>query len=584
MDILLSAYEKQFDKFEENFESTYIKTESGKISLQKYLKLCDVKPRNIYSANNDFYDRYKKEAFIIYQSLLYIKEVYKISIKKIIQDIPEIETYYKWIIDMFENQNINTLVLPYKNKFKEVLRTKLDNYFKTVDRREYGEYYTPEDLIKLSYEHIEKNIENRVVDPACGSGFFLQVYIEELIKNDSLFNSNQIEIIKQNIHGYDIFPFPIITTKLLLGTTLNEHFGVNKNIFRFDNIQVHNTVSSLKCINNKTSDILQENFDLIIGNPPYFRIQPDDKNEICDCVSYGHNYIHNLFLHWGIQHLNSQGMLCLFLPQSILSGYYYQKMRKEILNECNLDLIISDKNHEKSFLVQQDIMILYLTKTDNKDDSFQIGTPNEDLTDVYIYKLPLNITDNSLKIIPVFKNVNQYIALDRLSSHSIVDKLYEVKLKTGNFVWNQNKESVLKDYQKGAIPLISGPNITETEISLGEHTKFSYCIPNSKKYLMHDSAILYRRMSPIGNEQRMIARVIDKDKIPVYAIENHVNSINCVNWSKKDLDELLEFITSKDFNILINAFCHTNQISTNEMKIIFETLINVKNSKKVLST
>ncbi len=79
-------------------------------------------------------------------------------------------------------------------------------------------------------------------------------------------------------------------------------------------------------------------------------------------------------------------------------------------------------------------------------------------------------------------------------------------------------------------------------------------------------------MSPIGNIDRMIATIIDnKDErfSNGYVLENHVNFIS---GSESKLKDLLEFITTREFNDLINAFCHTNQVSSNDLKTIFELL------------
>ena len=107
---------------------------------------------------------------------------------------------------------------------------------------------------------------------------------------------------------------------------------------------------------------------------------------------------------------------------------------------------------------------------------------------------------------------------------------------------------------------------------------FPYCLPDKEKYIKTEEAILFRRMSPIGNEQRMVASIINQHNENIYyVIENHVNSITCSNADI--LPIVKEFLTSETFNILINVFCQTNQVSTNELKIIFEILIKIRNER-----
>ncbi len=152
-------------------------------------------------------------------------------------------------------------------------------------------------------------------------------------------------------------------------------------------------------------------------------------------------------MHWSIQHLKANGELGFIIPQSILSGFYYQKMRKEIMDNLSINLIITNKEHEKSFSVQQDIMLLLATKR-NQIKNYIIGVSNSLLTDISKYSVDSNIFNNSLKVIPLFKNKNEYENFIKLSQKPIVKHLSTFKIQTGNFVWNQNKEHCFyKKYQ-----------------------------------------------------------------------------------------------------------------------------------------
>jgi hypothetical protein len=79
-------------------------------------------------------------------------------------------------------------------------------------------------------------------------------------------------------------------------------------------------------------------------------------------------------------------------------------------------------------------------------------------------------------------------------------------------------------------------------------------------------------MSPIGNVDRMVASIIDINDERFsngYVLENHVNFISGPN---QYLNDLFQFITTPRFNKLINSFCHTNQVSSNDLMTIFELL------------
>ncbi|MFW6008524.1 MAG: hypothetical protein ACOCP8_04585 [archaeon] len=549
----------------------FLNTSHGKEVLKKYKYTCDVTPKNIYTEDINLKERYIKEAVIIHKFVEYFYSL-DFSLKNILSNVKEINEYYPWISE------INFCKRKELELFNKFVQNNIIDFFSKINPRQYGEYYTPLEMIDLALSQLDFNnfnISEKVIDPSCGSGFFLYVYIKKLY-NSGKIKKEDMKVLQNNIYGNDIFPFAIITTKLLLGYLIYNLFNLKKDVFSFNNIRIRNTVHSLKCKNPNRDEIKYKDFNFILGNPPFFRIDPNYKNGICDCISYGHNYAHSVFLHWSIQHLKNNGKLCLFLPQSMLSGYYYQKSRKELLDKMNLDLIITNKDHEKDFNVQQDIMILLANKKNHIKDKFHIGTSINNYDDIKSYTLPTSIIKNDLNVIPIIKNNSQYKVLKKLSKLEVIKNIDKLNMATGNFVWNQNKDYCFKEKVEGSLPLISGPNITKEGIKLNidRHNNFPYCFPDKEKYIKQDYAILYRRMSPIGNKERMIASIIDPEHFGPYVVENHVNILTSNN--KDFLNEVFKLITSRNFNTLINAFCHTNQISNNELKMAFEVLQRMK--------
>lgn len=554
--------------FNDIFNNDFLASDLGFNSFEKYKTYIEnIKPRNIYTNNTDSQERYILENYILNLSLNFLVEKYGIERREIVKAIPEIEEFYPYQ-SIREYYGFSSFDLDKDVAFKSWAKNLLEDFFKQIDQRQYGEYYTPESLIKLSFDNVQLKASHTVVDPSCGSGFFLLEYLTTLI-DKKIISGEDLSEMKHKIYGFDIFPFAIIMTKLILGEYVFKNGIQEVSSFEFPNIFVHNTVNSLLC-KNGNDRISKMKFDLIIGNPPFFRIEPNDKNEICSCISYGHNYIHSIFLHWSIQHMSNDGKSILFLPQSILSGYYYQKLRRELLTKSSLDMIVSDKAHEKSFLVQQDIMILYFSKTSPKS-SYLIGLPDSGFEDLKTIKLPMDFTDNKNSVIPIFKEKNDLIIAKKLAKNEILEYLEEFEIGTGNFVWNQNKDKIYKEYVEGSIPLIMGPSVSTEGVVLNQ-SKYNYCKTDLRKYIKSKSLIVYRRMSPIGNAQRMVATVIDTNEIPEYILENHINYISHKNNDIQKTAKMLKFITNSGFNQLINNFCQTNQVSSNDMWSIFETL------------
>lgn len=556
--------QKKTDIAINNLVNDYLNSNESEKIVGHYILTTHVRPKNIYTDKTDFVERYKQE-------LILLCKIFKvISLPKDIgEQIPEIKEFFPLTLDSLETFKSNM------EDSVSFIIAELNNYLSFINAREYGEYYSSTNLINILLDNLKIKFTTnlKVIDPSSGTGYFLFHYLSRILQENKL-DATDINNLRLNLYGYDIFPFPIIISKLLLGKLLEGYNTEIRKPYEFANIRIQNTLKTLVCNSNNN-----EKFDLILGNPPYFRIDPHEDNNICKCVSFGHNYVHNLFLHWAIQHLDNDGQLGLILPQSILSGYYYQKMRLDILNSLSIDLIVTNKDHEKSFSVQQDIMLFVGTKKSEQSKYYKIGVSNSQLTKLNYYSVDSRIMINSLSVIPLFKNKTEYNNFIYLVSKSIVHYLSSFSIHTGNFVWNQNKNICYSHIVPQSIPLINGPNITLNGISLNNkrNTTFPYCIPDKKKYIFNEKLILYRRMSPIGNEKRMIAAIIDKEDYRFnkgYALENHVNFIR---GPIEHMEHLLSFITSRRFNTLINSFCHTNQVSSNDLITIFELLISYNN-------
>lgn len=549
----------------------YLRTPNGTTAYERYFSKCQINPQNLYVDNTDYLSRYIAEHELINMCISYfIERGYRKD--GVLNDIPEIQEHYPFFIenDIIEGK--------YEEEFYIVLSKKVIEFYNKVNPRRYGEYYTSLDMINVALKYLDCNLELNVVDPSCGSGFILYAYITRLLKDDFVEKEKVIEKLHNNIYGYDVFPSAVIMTKFLLGYGVYQKFGYEKDIFSFRNIRIINTLSTLKC-QNIEKDCGIPMFDLVIGNPPFFRVNPNGVDNVCKCTQYGHHYAHSLFLHWTLQYLKNEGDLCLILPESMLTGYYYQKVRSELINVTSIRNIILSKEHEKMFDVQQDVMILIATKGVKGKYYF---TSTSDLTkgEENKFRLPMSVVENKYNVIPVIMNDNEWNLLNDVSMDRIVTCLDKFTISTGNYVWNQNKDKCFMDYDKDRKPLISGPSIVDGNIVVQHNRKNTYmfCEPDKIHYTLDRKAILFRRMSPMENERRFIGAIIDPQNIGKYVVENHVNIIQCDDDRK--LVELYDFLMSESFNGVLEMFCRTNQVSVSDINTIFEILIRLGRERR----
>lgn len=530
--------------------------EDEQIAFQQYVKTCSVTPKNIYTSKQDLYKRYQLETNIL-NKLLKFFEKKGFSRNDIMNKIPEFK-YYSLVSCM--NSNMADGIIN-KVSFYDYLYNEINDFYSIVNPREYGEYYTQLSIINLALKYFKINTNEKIIDPSCGSGFILYACLLKILKKEK-----NISKIQKQIYGYDIFPFAVITTKMLLASALLEQGIQTIEIFNFKNIKINNTLNYFKKYHiNK--DITK--FDCIVGNPPYFRIDPKNNDKLNSKVSYGHNYAHSLFIQWSIEHLKKDGRFCLIVPESILSGFYYQKLRKSLYNNVNIESVILSNVHEDKFDVQQEIIILIANKFTKQNKTFSIARFDSSYKKIIKYPLPYNILQNEKYVIPAIKNQDEYNAIKIFSEQLKEIQTNHIQMATGNFVWNQNKSRCYSEKVDKSVPLISGTSIQNGSLCINENTNsYSYCAPTKICQMRNDTAIVFRRMSPMDYEKRFMGAIIDSNKIKRYVVENHVNILSMENID--DLKTLYNILNTEIANTVINIFCHTNQISTNDLRTIFE--------------
>ena len=220
---------------------------------------------------------------------------------------------------------LNDCNIPTEKEIYELINEH-DRFIDKDVKKKLGQFYTPIGIAKKMVFEVRNELEtlseqDLVVDPACGTG----VFVVEIIKQMSAFLSfnKLIKFVESNMFAYDV------KTKLNVLNTLLEIAPdvVNKNKFllgipMLNNIKWKNTIV----------DKEEKFFSIILGNPPYFKLDSTALKDIdgYDTIIYGQPNIYSLFMHWGISHLCTNGIMSFIVPQSIRSGLYFKNLREEI--------------------------------------------------------------------------------------------------------------------------------------------------------------------------------------------------------------------------------------------------------------
>ena len=198
-------------------------------------------------------------------------------------------------------------------------------------RKSSGAFYTPEWIVVFMVrEVLNKWISNnsdlwniRILDPSCGSGNFTQIIIKELLALFLLKYSDKTkkEILEQILSNC-IFCWDIDSEALEICKRRISHcFGCG--------------LKNIKCCNTLYA---KENFDIVVGNPPYGDIlSSKEKKELKE----SYDNIALSFLDWANSHINSNLFLndssiltsCLITLTILITPFFERLFSKQEKNQ-----------------------------------------------------------------------------------------------------------------------------------------------------------------------------------------------------------------------------------------------------------
>lgn len=290
-----------------------------------------------------------------------------------------------WIVSELQQYSLLETHVDVKGKaYEELVGANL--------RGDRGEFFTPRNIMRMAVEMVNPKLEEKILDPACGTGGFLVTAMNHVIKQlkneveedfgkpedkwtDSekeTVRSRIQELASSNFFGFDINPDLVKATKMNMVMN-NDGSG---NIYRNDSllpphewsIELKNELA--KALNIDSNSIRNassiEFFDVIITNPPFGSKIPIKDGHILEQYNIGYIWRNEqydttknkgwtissdlqssappeqLFIERCLQFLKPGGRLAIVLPDSILGnpglGYIRQWLIAKTRIIASIDL------------------------------------------------------------------------------------------------------------------------------------------------------------------------------------------------------------------------------------------------------
>ena len=396
-------------------------------------------------------------------------------------------------------------------------------YIRNADderRKEMGQYFTPrsvrERLVDVLFDEEGISLSPSVLDPACGTGEFL-LTVSELIEDAELVgwevDEEVVEVAREVVPNAEI----------------------------------------------KTTDALHEEpereFDIVIGNPPYFEFDPSDElRERYSESVYGRVNIYSLFIQKGIEVLCDGGVLGYVVPPSVKNGAYFSAVREYILETCEVVHLSTLDDAHLFHGANQTPMLIVLRKGGDSER--------------YVF------SKNGVTILSEEAN-RLRDAFD--GARTLLDMGYEVE--TGALVWNQNRDILTNRDDKDTVPVVWSRNITDEGLVLGNHDKPQYVEREDvRDKIRKGPAIAVNRVVGKPGSGSLRACLIPEGK--EFVGENHVNLIfppetkqTTLGASDKDdmlpIEEVHRQLNSEEKTEILRSITGNTQVSKNELLKLF---------------
>lgn len=443
-------------------------------------------------------------------------------------------------------------------------------------KKELGQFFTPIPIAKLMSSYSTFRGESvSILDPGCGTAVLSCSLIEFLVEQNEHIRKVELTAYETDSDAAELANSVLIyLNQWLLDKGISFSYNLKNADFILDNSISLRTKSSLK-------------FDVIISNPPYFKMAKDDSRVLASTeLISGQSNMYSLFMGIASMMLKDNGEMIFITPRSFASGGYFRAFREFLFNSVKLERVHLFDSRTDTFQKDKVLQELVITKMRKRNigGNEQVllsscrGLYDIDSPTIKSYPIDklinLNTTEKILHL-PSNEKDECVLSLVATWTHSLSD--YDIQISTGKVVSFRSLQYIQETYnQKEKLaPLFWLHNVNKMQLEwpLTQAGKGQYIRDNtnSKSILIPNrNYILLRRFSTKDDKSRLIAApyFCNHTTAENIGVENKVNYIyrKKGHLDRSEVAGLCGLLNSTLFDTYFQIFNGNVNVSATELR------------------
>ena len=468
-------------------------------------------------------------------------------------------------------------------------------------RTRLGAYYTPpalcERLLDMATAGGVDWRTARVLDPACGGGAFLSPVARRMAGSLKDCSARiAVRNIQSRLRGLELDPFAAWMSRVFLDVTLGDLCD-----------QAGERPQSVVRVCDSLGQMPdEEQFDLVVGNPPYGRVTlSPERREKFKRSLFGHANLYGVFTDLALRFVRPGGVIAYVTPTSFLSGEYFKALRSLLAREAppaSIDFI-GERKGVFADVLQETLLAAYRRNGSPSASRvhFIMAAPDGSIkpTAAGSFRLPTPPDRPWL----MARRDGQTALAGRVVGMPCRLADYGYTVSTGPLVWNRHKASLRDEPGKGRYPLVWAESVRPDGTFVfraQKHNHRPYFEPGAGEHwvLTDFPCTLLQRTTAKEQRRRLIAAELPQSFIRKHGavvVENHLNMIKPLKSAPKvSPAALTALLNSSVVDQVFRCISGTVAVSAYELRALpvpspedmqeIDSLIKMNANREILET